>query len=150
MDDAARLALIAEAVRYCQRVAAMGMPAACYTKALREPIFFLWETRRGPKAKAARYRSRQALGMRFGQGELVYDHAVPFVLLQRALMALQPVNEETVGDVLNRYGVAVLITKAEHRRLDSEGFRDKMPATWDELDPLARYRAAGIELVENI
>ncbi|PYT65499.1 MAG: hypothetical protein DMG42_31955 [Acidobacteria bacterium] len=40
MTDSKRLQLIAEAVRYCQRVKAMGMPSACYTKVLREPIYF--------------------------------------------------------------------------------------------------------------
>jgi hypothetical protein len=42
MDEAKRLGLIVEAVRYCQRAKAMGMNPASHSKALREPIFFLW------------------------------------------------------------------------------------------------------------
>jgi len=41
MDEARRLDLIVEAVRYCQRVRDMGMPVSSYSKALRErSIFF--------------------------------------------------------------------------------------------------------------
>jgi hypothetical protein len=65
MDDQKRLDLIAEAVRYCQRVRAMGMPPSSYTKALREPIYFLWELRAGkPKDRCAQYRSRESLGVK--------------------------------------------------------------------------------------
>lgn len=55
------LELIAEAVLYCQRVKSLGMPSSCYSKALREPIFFLWEKRAGSKVKIAKYRSKQAV-----------------------------------------------------------------------------------------
>ena len=76
--EAERLTLITEAVCYCQRVKAMGMPATAYTKALREPIYFLWECRDAlTKEQRPKYRSRQSLGIRFGGGSLVYDHAVP-------------------------------------------------------------------------
>jgi hypothetical protein len=149
LDEAKRLALIAEAVRYCQRVAALGMPVSCYSKALREPVFFLWECRNGPKAKAAQYRSRAAMGRRHGRGELVYDHAVPFALLQAELLALQPVTEAAVESVLSRFGTTVLITKEENDHLNRLGYGRSMPAGWNRTDPLARYKAAGIDLVEN-
>ena len=57
MTDSKRLELIVEAVAYCQRVHSLGMPAACYTKALREPVHFLWERRAGSKISSAQYRS---------------------------------------------------------------------------------------------
>ncbi len=77
MDDTKRLELIVEAVRYCQRVREMGMPSSCYAKALREPVHFLWERRQGSKIRAATFRSKDAIGLSFGSGLLVYDHAVP-------------------------------------------------------------------------
>jgi hypothetical protein len=83
LEEATRLLLVAEAVRYCKRVASLGMPASCYTKALREPVFYLWEAPRGSKAAAATYRSKAAATLQHGHGQLVYDHAVPFALLQR-------------------------------------------------------------------
>ena len=149
MDEAKRLELIAEAVRYCQRVRSLGMPLSCYTKALREPIFFLWETRNGSKIKIAKYRSRAAVGLKYGKGELVYDHAVPFRYLQAELLALEAITPSALADCLERFGTAVLITKGEDSLLTRSGFGHAMPADWDGMDPLARYRAVGIELVEN-
>jgi hypothetical protein len=73
MDDSQRLELICEAVRYCQRVTAFGMPSSCYSKALREPIHFLWERRSGARQRAARFRSRATEGLRYGKGEVVHD-----------------------------------------------------------------------------
>lgn len=150
MNEARRLELIAEAVRYCQRVRDMGMPPACYTKALREPVYFLWERRREKtKEKIPQYRSRAAVGIRFGDGELVYDHAIPFNYLQAELLELNDISPEAVQNVLLRYETRVLITKAENARLNASGLQSKMPPTWDHTDPLARYTAVGIELVES-
>jgi len=150
MNEAQRLELIIEAVRYCQYVRDMGMPPACYTKALREPVYFLWECRGGKtKERIPQYRSRAAVGLRFGDGELVYDHAIPFNYLQTELLQLSDVTPEAVRNVLLRYETRVLITKSENARLNASGMQTKMPPTWDHTDPLARYKAVGIELVEN-
>jgi hypothetical protein len=149
MDDSIRLALIAEAVRYCQHVAKLGMPPSCYTKALREPIHYLWERRAGSKIRIAKFRSKDAVGLRFGGGELRYDHAVPFNYLQSELLSLSPVTEQTVASTLEKYGTIVLITRAENARLSGAGYGSRMPLDWDRTDPLARYKALGIELVQN-
>lgn len=149
MDDEKRLELIAEAVRYCQRIKAMGMPSACYSKALREPVHFLWERRDGKgKEHAARFRSKAAAGMHLGGGMLVYDHAVPFKILEAELLRLQEVTVYTVHDILSKYGTVVIITKEEDGMLSRLGYRSRMPDKWDGLDPLARYKAASIEIIE--
>ena len=150
MDETKRLELIVEAVLYCQRVRDLGMPSSCYSKALREPVYFLWECRDGlSKERRPQFRSAGAVGMHFGTGDLVYDHAVPFKLLQDELMGLSDPTVGAVRDVLNRYGVIVLVTKEEDRRVRMAGYGSKMPDGWDRVDPIARYRAVGIELVEN-
>jgi hypothetical protein len=149
MNDSIRLALIAEAVRYCQHVKTLGMPPSCYTKALREPIHFLWERRAGSKSRCAKFRSKAAVGLQFGGGDLVYDHAVPFNYLQDELLSLSPVTEQAVARTLEKYGTIVLVTRAEDSRLSGAGYRGKMPPGWDGTDPLARYNALGIELVQN-
>jgi len=150
MDESKRLELIVEAIRYCQRVRQMGMPPSCFTKALREPIFFLWECRRERnKDRVARFRSASTLGVQRGRGALRYDHAVPFKYLQDELLNRQDLAGESVRAVLDCYGVAVLITAEDEERLDRAGLRNRMPAGWDGADPLARYKAVGIELVEN-
>lgn len=147
MDDTQRLELICEAVRYCQRVRELGMPVSCYTKALREPVHFLWERRAGSKLQCAQFRSRDATGLRPGTGELIYDHAVPFSYLQRALLSLVNVTPEPVCVVLNKFGTIVLITASENARLNAAGYGRKMPEKWDGIDPLARYKIIGIEVI---
>lgn len=150
MDDSKRIALIIEAIRYCQRVKAMGMPPTCYSKALREPIHFLWERRAGKsKAASAKFRSRNAIGLGFGGGLLCYDHAIPFKHLAEKLLSLTDVSDVQVTGVLARFDTIVLITKEEDTRLNAARLAHKMPEGWDGIDPLARYKAVGIELVEN-
>ncbi|OJF68551.1 hypothetical protein BK026_06975 [Alteromonas sp. V450] len=74
MEEIQRLNLILEAVNYCKKVRDMGMPSAAYSKALREPIHFLWEVKDGPKFKVAKYWSQNAVGLVNGNNEIVYDH----------------------------------------------------------------------------
>src|SRR5437762_2883360 len=98
-----QLELIVESVRYCKRVANLGMPANCYTKALREPAHFLWERRGGrSKKEAAEYCSEQASILPFNEGLLHYDHAIPFLFVQRELLALREVSVLAVTQVLVR------------------------------------------------
>jgi len=151
MDDTRRrLQLIVEAVRYCQRVAEMGMPASCYSKALREPIYFLWQKRAGEsKASIARFRSKNAAGLSFGKWQLVFDHAVPFKYLQAELLKLSDVNTHSVENVLDKFDTVALITKEEDDLLNAAGYRSDMPKNWDGIDPLARYKAVGIVILEN-
>lgn len=139
------LELIGEAVKYCQRVRALGMPAAAYAKALREPVHFLWEPRFGKgKFGAARYRSRGSVGVRDGRGALVYDHAIPFRDLAAELLALTSVTNQSLKAILDRFGVVVIVTKEEDARLSSAGLGRTMPIGWDRSDPLARYKHVGM------
>ena len=150
MDEPKRLELITEAVRYCQHVSAMGMPAVCYTKALREPIHYLWERREGKgKLGAVRHCSVKARDLRAGAGQLIYDHAVPFRLLQEELLALRDPTPDVVREVLIKHGVIVLITKEENALLNRARLGRKMPPDWDGSDPLARYKTARIEIVDR-
>jgi hypothetical protein len=149
MDDVQRLQLIAETVRYCQRVAAMGMIPAGYAKTPREAIYFVWTRRLGSKAKSAKYRSRAAVGHKWGRREIVYDHAIPYCYELKALMELTEITPETVRPVLEKYSVCAIITTDEDARLTAAGLQRKMPDDWDRIDPLARYKAVGIEIVEN-
>jgi hypothetical protein len=119
---------------------------------LREPIYFLWELRSGHgKDLCAQYRSAASVGIRRGSGTLIYDHAIPFRYLQEALLDLDPLTPEAVEAVLNRYGVAVLLTKGEDAQLAKCGLARSMPAGWEvgKGDPLARYKEAQIEVIPN-
>ncbi len=149
-NEVQRIGLIIEAIRYCQRVKQMGMPPACYSKALREPVHFLWTLRGGgPKDRVARYRSTASIGVKRGEGRLVFDHAIPFKYLEAELLGLGKVTPETVRPLLLKYEICVLITKDDNEQLNQHGLKNRMPPGWDGVDSLARYAAAGIELVEN-
>ncbi len=149
MDDAKRLELIAEAVKYCQRVKRMGMPPSCYTKALREPVHFLWERRKGSKVCSAKFRSKAAKRLSFGKGQLIYDHAIPFRYLQEELLNLPDVGTHSIRNLLIKFCVPVLITKKENQLLNARGYRNRMPENGYRFNLLARYRAVGIRIVKN-
>jgi len=127
----------------------MGMPVAGYAKAAREAVYYVWTCRLGSKARSAKYRSRAAKGLGWGRREIVYDHAIPFGYELKALLELTELNPETVRTVLDRYEVSAIITADEDGRVRLAGFGRKMPNDWDGIDPLARYRAVGIEIGEN-
>jgi hypothetical protein len=143
-----RLELITETVAYCRKVVAMGMPASCYSKALREPIHFLWD-RIGTKYQSAKYASEEALALEKGKGLVVFDHAIPFRYQLKELISIPEINTFAVKSALEKYGVAVLITKEQDRLLTSLGLQRSMPKDWDGIDPLARYKMAKIDLIIN-
>jgi len=149
LPDAKRLELIAETVRYCQHVAKLGMPKTAYAKTMRETIYSVWTSRLGPKTKSARYRSREAVGLRFGRGKIRYDHAIPFRYELQALMNLSAVTPDTMRPILEKYDVHTIITADEDTKLAEKKLKSEMPEGWDGTDRLARYKAVGIEVLEN-
>jgi len=84
-----------------------------------------------------------------GSGALIYDHAVPFRYLQKELLDLRDVTRESVSNVLKKHCVVVLVTKEENDQLNNAKLGSKMPEGWNGADQLARYAAAGIEVVPN-
>lgn len=104
----------------------------------------------GSQVSHPRYRSKASAGLERGNGDLIYDHAIPFRLLQKELLDLKHVAPQALADTLNRYETVVLITKAENARLNAMGLARAMPPDWDGSDPFARYTAAHIHLVPNV
>jgi hypothetical protein len=140
MNDQQRLELIAETVRYAQRMKALGGPASVYAKAVREAVHFLWERRHGrPKRDCAQYRSLQLID----DSRYIYDHAVPLKFLIADLLDLPQVTPESIAAVLQTAGPICLITPEEDATLRSAGFASSMP---DRADPFSRYRAVGIRV----
>ncbi len=149
MSENERLLLIVEAVKYCQKVRSLGMPKTSYTKALREPVFFLWECYGKKKVQAARYRSEYSLKTASEPNAHVYDHAIPFRIVQESLLSIATPEPGAVRDVLQNQVVSCLITKDEDKLLTSLGLRSSMPANSEALDHLARYASAGIRVIPN-
>lgn len=147
LSEDERLALICDAVSYAQKTRAAGAPASTGSKAVREAVFFLWESYGRGKHKSARYRSTAAVGK--PAKDLIYDHAIPFTLLYNELLRLPSPTAASVRPLLERLCVAALLTREEDDRLTAAGLRERMPADWNGSDALARYRAAGIEVLPN-
>ena len=100
----------------------------------------------GPKDKVAKYRSENAVGLEYGNNELVYDHSIPFIYLKDTLLSEENLRVEQLKSYLEKYTVACLITKEDDRFLNENGLNRKMPKDWDQTDPLARYKAVGIKI----
>ena len=144
------LLLIKEALEYCIKVQKMNMPSSCYSKALREPIYFLWEARASSKKnEICKYLSTKSIGIKIGNNKLVYDHVIPFKYVQKMLLALKTPSVEDIRIILEKYVVSCLITKEEDDRLKFHGLNSSMPKDWDGIYQLARYEAVGISVVLN-
>jgi hypothetical protein len=148
MSETKQLKLIIEAIRYCKRVKRMGMPSSCYSKALREPVYFLWtcRTKGISKYERAGYHSKAASRLQRGNGQLALDHAFPFRRLLDKLLNLEKPTPDAVRKILLKHELQVLVTTAEHHRLHALDRQSEMSGG---TDPLARYKAAGIKLVKN-
>ena len=150
MEKTQRLELVLETAIFCRKVRNKGMPSAVWSKTMREAIFSVWE-KRGNKSKisAAKYRSANSQDLVFGKNELRYDHAIPMRLVQQEIMESNPLNIKILKEILDRKVISCLLTKSEDEKLTYLGLRSKMPDGWDGIDPLARYKKAQIEIVQN-
>ena len=68
------------------------------------------------------------------------------MLIVNWLMEMEPLSEDVVVELLKAHFTVMLVTHAEHARLNSSGLRSTMPADWKIGDNLfARYERVGIE-----
>ena len=148
LDKNTRLLLIRKAIFYCKDVEASGMPPSAWKKALREPIFFLWEQYRKKKHESARYRSIAIGTPVIVMKGIVYDHAIPINIIIEMLMQSDK-KLETIENILNNYVISVLITDDEDRLLSKSGLRSKLPADCGLDGWRARYESVGIEITDN-
>jgi hypothetical protein len=97
-----------------------------------------------------------------GNGETddtVEDHAIPVIVLVEKLLSLRDdqvvVSEANLQHIERQLSESLLlveITEGEDAILSAKGFQRRMPDGWGDSahpyyrDPLARYKAAGIEL----
>lgn len=96
------------------------------------------------KYEGCRWWSRQAMQ---GQQELRHEHVVPRRVIISLLLDTVDVHEDRVRSAL-QLCVGAVVTKEEDRQLNSVGLRRRMPHDWDGVDVFARYKVAGIELVD--
>lgn len=81
-------------------------------------------------------------------GDREIDHAIPVHILCDRIMNTQDLDRTKLTGIVADWLVAVELTPQEHRQvLQEHGLASRMPNDWDGLDPLARYRVAGIQLL---
>jgi len=84
------------------------------------------------------YTSIEAKGLK--RKEVVHEHVFPHSILLKKLLSLNPLTNENIMSVLQKYYVICAITKDEDKRLNAAGLRSKMPDGWNDNDSVfARY-----------
>jgi hypothetical protein len=82
-------------------------------------------------------------------GERERDHAIPLRVICDRILATDNLDRIKLTKILSDWLVIVELTAQEHREvLHKCGLSRCMPNNWNEVDPLARYRHAGIQLHE--
>jgi hypothetical protein len=83
---------------------------------------------------------------------LRHEHAVPKKVIIDKILELPEVDEKSVFKILDSWGHAVIVSKAEDKILNNHGLRSKMPDTIpldSKIDIVfARYRKAGIRVCD--
>ena len=97
------------------------------------------------KYEGCRYWSTRAIAQR---ADLRHEHSVPRRVLIGLLLAEPAPSEADVRRILDLC-VGAVVTVDEDLALNAVGLRAKMPSGWDGEDVFARYRAAGVELVDT-
>ena len=75
------------------------------------------------------------------------DHAIPVQVLTKRILETQNLDRANLETILHEWLVVVEVTASEHRELLNCGLGRCMPKDWDGIDPLARYRVAGIRCI---
>lgn len=110
-----------------------------------DQIFWVWSEFDGKHA-GCRYWSKSATESGLKNKGLVHEHLIPRKIVREMLLNLDDPSPEAVNDILGRFCVGVVVTKAEDTRLNQLGLNAEMPPNWDRKNLWARYEAAGIEV----
>jgi hypothetical protein len=87
----------------------------------------------------------RTLSLESGKREI--DHAIPLRFVCERILRAENLSKSELLKIITEWLVSVELTHQEHREvLKNHGLSDAMPKNWDEIDCLARYKAAGIQL----
>lgn len=82
--------------------------------------------------------------------DLVVEHIVPVSVIRDMVFALPTPSELVVGELIRRWTLLSIITKAEHELLREAKLYHRMPPGWSQRDcEFARYEQVGIDLIRN-
>jgi hypothetical protein len=83
------------------------------------------------------------------RGDCELDHAIPLRVICDHILSADDLDRSKLEKIVTEWLVTVELTSEEHRQdLQKCGLSRCMPTDWDGVDPLARYRIAGIQLLE--
>jgi len=110
-----------------------------------DQIFWVWSEFDGKHA-GCKYWSKAATESGLKNKGLVHEHLIPRKIVREMILNLEDLSPEAVNDILDRFCVGVVVTKAEDTRLNELKLNSQMPPDWDHKNLWARYHAAGIEV----
>ena len=95
------------------------------------------------------YISSAAKGLK--RKDVIHEHVVPHSIVMNKLLSLDPLTNENIKAVIEKYYVICAITKEEDKRLTAKGLRSKMPEDWNDNihSVFARYERVGISSVRK-
>lgn len=90
--------------------------------------------------------SKEAKGLK--RKEVIHEHVVPHSIVMNKLLSLDPLTNENIMSIIQKYYVICAITKEEDKRLNTAGLKSKMPEGWDVGNDniFARYKSVGISV----
>lgn len=148
LRDARLVGHVAEALRDWEENAGRRGP----TKPLREAIWFYWQSPRLPRP---RIRGKYPVAFPWTAAardsyhrdpvdvKLVIEHTEPMTLVMDDVLR-EPRTDRQVASLLTDRLACVVVTRDEDRRITAAGYGLAGPD--GDQDPLARYRAAGIDV----
>jgi len=114
---------------------------------LKMAIHYYWQNKTlglsGVSRKQYIPRSKRAMGKNLRTCDV--EHVIPTQVIVNMLMDMKPLTKRKVENRLKKYLHVLVVTKEEHRKLNSSGLRYKMPDDWDRKNIWARYEKVGIE-----
>ena len=84
------------------------------------------------KYKGCKRWSEAAWKIKEQSKELCHEHVVPKRLVIKRLQSLKPPTPNSVMEVMTKYCIGVVVTRAEDALLTNEGLRSQMPSGCDE------------------
>lgn len=80
--------------------------------------------------------------------DVIHEHVIPHSIVMNKLLELDPLTDENIMSVLNKYYIICIITKEEDKRLNAAGLRRNMPPEWNEENGsvFARYEHDKVQL----
>lgn len=152
-DDLADAALIAAVANAVAEWRAARQRDRSDLKLLREAVWYYWERPRLPRPLIAGKYPRSVLWSAAARaahdenpkrpGGLVIEHSRPTTLILNELLMSAPLDASRALAILVSAGNFVVISREENSALERAGVGR---SGWNEDDPLARYRVAGLDV----